>query len=122
MSQDSILKRKSFELAIRIVNLYKYLKEKRNEYIVSQQILKSGTSIGSLIREAEFAESRNDFAHKLYIALKEANETIYWLDLLFATGYIDKNIYESMHSDGITILKMLVSSIKTIKTKEVSSK
>ncbi len=115
MSQDSILKKKSFDFAVRIINLYKYLKKKHGEYIISQQILRAGTSIGALIREAEFAESRKDFAHKLYIGLKEANESMYWLELLYATEYIDKNMFESMHKDSTEILKMLVSSVKTVK-------
>lgn len=90
MSRESILKIKSFDFAVRTINLYKYLKKRHNEYIVSQQVLRAGTSIGALIREAEFAESRKDFVHKLHIGLKEANESVYWLELLYATEFIDK--------------------------------
>jgi four helix bundle protein len=115
MSKDSILKKKSFDFAVRVINLYKYLKKKNGEYVVSQQILKAGASIGALVREAEFAESRKDFMHKLYIGLKEANESIYWLELLFVTGFINKKMFDSMHKDATEILKMLVSSVKTIK-------
>ncbi len=115
MSNDSILKIKSFDFAVRVINLYKYLTKRHGEYIVSQQILKAGTSIGALIREAEFAESRKDFKHKLYIGLKEANESIYWLQLLYATDYLNKKMFESMLSDANELLKMLISSIKTIK-------
>ena len=115
MSQDSILKMKSFDFAVRIINLYKFLKKKYGEYIISQQILKAGTAIGALIREAEFAESRKDFGHKLTIGLKEANETVYWLELLFATEFINKKMFESMHKDAVGLLKMLVASVKTIK-------
>ncbi|NOT51448.1 MAG: four helix bundle protein [Chitinophagaceae bacterium] len=117
MSQNSILKTKSFDFAVRIINLYKYLKKKHGEYIISQQVLKAGTAIGALIREAEFAESRKDFGHKLMIGLKEANETVYWLELLFATELISKKIFESMHRDATGLLKMLVASVKTTKMK-----
>jgi len=115
MSRESILKSKSFDFAVRIINLYKYLKKRHNEYIVSQQILKAGTSIGALIREAEYAESTKDFMHKLYIGLKEANESVYWLQLLYATDYINKKMFESMYADANQLLKMLISSVKTIK-------
>lgn len=79
--KQNILKEKSFIFAIRIVNLYKYLKKEHGEYILSQQVIRSGTSIGAIIREAEHAESIKDFVHKLNIGLKEANESKYWLDL-----------------------------------------
>jgi four helix bundle protein len=117
MSNNSILKSKSFDFAVRTIKLYQYLKKKYGEYIISQQVLKSGTSIGALIREAEFAESRKDFVHKLYIGLKEANEISYWLDLLFATDYITKKMFDSMKKDAIEILKMLVASVKTTKSR-----
>lgn len=117
MSRESVLKTKSFDFAVRVINLYKYLKKRHGEYIVSQQILRAGTSVGALIREAEFAESRKDFMHKLYIGLKEANESIYWLELLYATEYINKKMFESMHIDGSALLRMLVASVKTIKEK-----
>ena len=117
MSRESILKQKSFDFAVRIINLYKFLNSKHNEYIVSQQILKSGTAIGDLIREAEHAESRKDFSHKLNIGLKEANEIVYWLQLLYATEYIDKKMFESMMKDAVELLKMLISSVKTTKSR-----
>ena len=88
--KENILKDKSFFFAIRIVNLYKYLKKEHEEYILSQQLIRSGTSIGAIIREAEHAESTKDFIHKLSIGLKEANESKYWLDLLVATDFITK--------------------------------
>jgi four helix bundle protein len=78
-------------------------------------VIRSGTSIGALIREAEFAESRKDFIHKLYIGLKEANEINYWLELLYATEYINKRMFDSMKKDAEEIVKMLVSSVKTTK-------
>ena len=117
MSRDSILKAKTFDFAVRIINLYKYLKKKHGELIISQQIIRAGTSIGALIREAEFAESRKDFMHKLTISLKEANESVYWIELLYATGFITGKMYESIKVDAEELLKMLVSSIKTIKSK-----
>ena len=120
MSNNSILKSKSFDFAVRIINLYKYLKKKHGEYIISQQIIRAGTSIGALVREAEFAESRKDFLHKLHISLKEANESVYWLQLLYATDYITKKMFDSMTGDATQLLKMLVSSVKTIKSKTIT--
>ena len=115
MSQDSILKTKSFNFAVRTIKLYQYLKKKFGEYEIAQQVIRAGTSIGALVREAEFAESRKDFIHKLYIGLKEANEINYWLELLQATEYINKKMFDSMKKDAEEILKMLVSSVKTVK-------
>jgi four helix bundle protein len=100
MSHNSILKNKSFDFAVRAIKLYKYLTKKYGEYEIAQQVIRSGTSIGALIREAEFAESRKDFVHKLYIGLKEANEINYWLELLFATDYINKRMFDSMNKDA----------------------
>jgi four helix bundle protein len=117
MSRNSILKTKSFDFAIRIIKLYRYLKKTHKEYELSQQILRAGTSVGALIREAEHAESRKDFLHKLNISLKEMNETIYWLDLLNATEFINKKMHSSIKADGEEILKMLIASIKTTKSK-----
>jgi len=87
MAKNNVLKQKSFDFSVRIVNLYKFLKKEHNEFVLSQQIISSGTAIGALIREAEHAESLKDFLHKLNIGLKEANESKYWLDLLFAINY-----------------------------------
>ncbi|MEP6700293.1 MAG: four helix bundle protein [Bacteroidota bacterium] len=115
MSRNSILKTKSFDFAVRIIKLHKFLKKQHSEYEISQQVLRSGTAIGALVREAEFAESRKDFAHKLNIGLKEANESVYWLELLYATEYINKRMFESMIKDGTELLKMLISSVKTTK-------
>jgi four helix bundle protein len=117
MSRESILKTKSFDFAVRIIKLYKFLKKNHNEYELSQQLIRSGTSIGALIREAEHAESRKDFIHKLNIGLKEANESVYWLDLLLATEYINKRMYDSITKDAVELLKMLISSVKTSKGK-----
>lgn len=117
MSRESILKSKSFDFAVRIIKLYKFLKKSHNEYELSQQLIRSGTSIGALIREAEHAESRKDFVHKLNIGLKEANECIYWLQLLHATDFINKRMYDSITKDALELLKMLISSVKTIRNR-----
>ena len=117
MSMDSILKTKSFNFAIRTIGLYQYLKKEYCKYEMAKQVIRSGTSIGAMIREAEFAESRKDFIHKLYIGLKEANEINYWLELLYATQYINKRMFESMTKDATELLKMLVSSVKTAKSR-----
>lgn len=85
MKRDNVVRDKSFAFAILVVNLSRSLAEERREYLLSKQLLRSGTAIGALVRESEYAESRSDFVHKLRIALKEANETAYWLDLLCQT-------------------------------------
>lgn len=115
--KENILKGKSFLFAIRIVNLYKFLKKQHGEYILSQQLIRSGTSIGAIVREAEHAESLKDFIHKLSIGLKEANESKYWLDLLFATEFITKRMYESINKDCEELLKLLTASVKTSRQK-----
>ncbi len=117
MSHNSILKVKSFDFAVRIIKLHKFLKKQHSEYELSNQLLRSGTSIGALIREAEHAESRKDFSHKLSISLKEANESIYWLELLFATEYMNKKMFDSMITDATELLKMLIASVKTTKSR-----
>jgi len=118
MSRESILKTKSFDFAVRIIKLYNFLKKNHSEYELSLQLVKCGTAIGALIREAEHAESRKDFIHKLTIGLKEANESIYWLELLYATGYINKKMFDSMSKDATELLKMLISSVKTSKSRK----
>lgn len=115
--KENILKDKSFLFAVRIINLYKFLKKQHGEYIISQQLIRSGTSIGAIIREAEHAESIRDFIHKLSIGLKEANESKYWLDLLFATEFITKRMYDSLNKDCEELLKLLTASVKTSKLK-----
>ena len=115
--KENILKTKSFDFAVRIVKLYKFLKKEHNEFILSQQIVRSGTSVGALIREAEHGESLKDFIHKLTIGLKEANESKYWLDLLYATEFITKKMYDSMNKDCEELLKLLTASVKTSKSR-----
>jgi len=117
MSQESVLKTKSFDFAIRVIKLHQYLRKKFDEYQLSKQVLRAGTSVGALIREAEHAESRKDFLHKLNIGLREINECSYWLDLLFATNYLNKKMYESIKKDSTELLKMLIASVKTTKTR-----
>ena len=113
--KENIVKDKSFKFAVRIINLYKYLKTEHKEFVLSQQIIRSGTSVGAIIRESEHAESTKDFIHKLSIGLKEINETEYWLDLLFATNFIELNMYNSLKSDCVELLKLLTASVKTSK-------
>ncbi len=111
----SPLHTKSYVFAIRIVNMVKYIESCQKEFIITNQILRSGTAIGALVREAEFAQSPQDFANKLSIALKEANETFYWLNLLHDTDYIDQKAFESMLDDCNELIALLVSSINTVK-------
>ena len=116
MEKKNIIKEKSFVFAIEIVTLYKVLAE-RKEFVLSKQVLRSGTSIGANIREAEHAQSKADFIHKLSISLKEANETEYWLDLLYETKYINQIEFENIKPKIIELLKLLTSIINTSKSK-----
>jgi four helix bundle protein len=111
---ESKLRTQSMDFAVSIINLVKYLREKR-ESIISNQIGRSGTSIGSNIREAQYAHGKADFIAKLQIALKEANETGYWLELLYKTNYIPESEYKSLDSACTSIRVMLISSINTAK-------
>ena len=109
-----VLEEKTYSFALRIIKAYNYLTEK-NEYVLSKQLLRSGTSIGANCREATYAQSKQDFISKLSIALKESNETIYWLELLHDSKFITDNSFNSIYSDGVEILKLLISIIKTSK-------
>jgi four helix bundle protein len=111
--KKNILREKSFVFSIRIVNLYKFLVEEKKEYILSKQIMRSGTNPGAMVREAANAESGADFIHKLSIAQKEIDETIYWLELLFATNYLTESQFESLNNDAVEIIKLIKSSIIT---------
>ena len=115
--EESFLHQKTYAFAIRIVNMVKYLHENAGEFIMSKQVLRSGTAIGALIRESEFAQSTADYINKFNVALKEANETDYWLNILKDTGYIDEEAYKSIESDCSQLIAILVSSIKTLKNK-----
>lgn len=112
---DDVLGTKTFKFSVRIVRLYQFLSSQKREFLISKQIFRSGTNPGAMVREAKFAESPRDFIHKLSIALKEIEETIYWLDLLFASEYISTDMKESLKSDAVEIAKLLTSSIKTKK-------
>lgn len=112
-TKKNVVKEKSFAFALRIVRLNRYLQEEKREYVLSKQILRSGTAIGALVREAEQAESKADFVHKLAIALKEANETEYWIDLLHQTELIGEKGFDSIKPDAVELIKLLTSIIKT---------
>jgi four helix bundle protein len=114
--KENVIKEKSFLFAIEIVSLYKILVE-RKEFVLSKQLLRSGTSIGANVRESEHAQSKADFIHKLSIALKEANETEYWLDLLHETKYLSQIEFENIKPSIIELLKLLTSIINSSKTK-----
>ena len=110
---DNISVEKSFAFAVRIVNLYKHLVEKHKEYVLSKQLLRSGTSIGANIAEAQRGQSKADFIAKMSIALKEANETQYWLKLLYKTDYLKKSQYERMDTDVNELISLLTVICKT---------
>ncbi|OHX65531.1 four helix bundle protein [Flammeovirga pacifica] len=111
-----MLQNKSIDFASRIIKLCQFLQNEKKEFVLSKQILRSGTSIGANIAESKYAESRSDFKHKLMISLKEANETIYWLILLKKGLYIDEKQYISLYNDGNEIKKILIKSTKTLKS------
>jgi four helix bundle protein len=115
--EKSPLHIKSYNFAVRIIKMVNYIHSSEKEYVITHQIAKSGTTIGAMVREAEFAQSPSDFISKLFISLKEANETSYWLDLLKDTNYINDKIYDSMSSDCNELIAMLVASIKTAKSR-----
>lgn len=110
-----IIRDRSFDFALRIIKLYSFLTDSKKEYVISKQILKSGTSIGANIREARNAQSNYDFISKYSIALKEADETQYWIELLYASEFIDDNAYKSLNDDINELISLLTSSIKTAK-------
>ena len=110
---ENVIVTKSKDFAVRIIRAYKYLTAEKSEYIMSKQLLRSGTSIGANVKEAIRGQSKPDFYAKLNIALKEASEAEYWLEILYETDYIDKKLYESINSDCEEIIKLLVSITKT---------
>jgi four helix bundle protein len=113
---DNIIVDKCLDFAFRIINLYKFLCEKQKEFVISKQVLRSGTSIGANSREAQNAQSRSDFIHKLSIAQKECDETCYWLELLYKTEFITEAEFNSLHSDCVALLKIIRSIILTTKS------
>ena len=104
---------------LRIMKWYQYFVENKKEFVLSKQLLRSGTAIGALVRESEHSESKADFIHKLSISLKEANESDYWIELLFRSNYLDDKEYHSLKADIDEILKLLVSIVKTSKTNKL---
>ena len=115
MRDENIIADKSLEFALRVVRLYKYLCEEKKEFVLSKQVLRSGTSIGANIKEALHAQSTKDFIAKLHISLKEASETEYWLTLLSQSGYITEEQYSSINDDCVEIIRILTSIINTTK-------
>ncbi len=116
--RNSIIHQKSYAFALKVIRLYSFLTEKKKEYTLSNQLLRSGTSIWAMIREAEFGQSRADFVSKLSIALKEANESEYWLSLLYDSDFLSEEEFCSIHEDALEIVRILVASIKTTKSKK----
>jgi four helix bundle protein len=115
MGIKDILQKKSFDFALDVVKCYKMLAYEKKEFVLSKQLLRSGTAVGALIREAEHAQSRADFIHKLSISLKESNETDYWIDLLVASDYINKETHKILKEGNLELLKLLTSIIKNTK-------
>ncbi|MBQ8096185.1 MAG: four helix bundle protein [Prevotella sp.] len=120
MTHDNPIEKRSYLFALRIVKAYKYLTKQKDEYVLSKQMLRSGTSIGAMMREAKFAQSRADFVNKASIALKEANETLFWIELLHDSEYLDETSFNSLHQDADEITAILASIVKT--TKENTTK
>ena len=116
MKENNLIVDKSKTFAIRAIRLYKYLCEEKKEYVMSKQLLKSGTSIGANVKEAARGQSKADFIAKMSIALKEAEETEYWLELLYETDYLSKTQFDSIYSDNKELIKVLMSIVKSAKT------
>ena len=113
--KDNILKTKSFAFAVRIVRIYQFLGDTKKEFVLSKQLLRSGTSVGAMVREAEHAETKPDFIHKMAIAQKEINETLYWLELLSEINFLTKEQFESLNSDAVELIRLITSIIKSTK-------
>jgi len=116
--KKNIVKEKSFAFALRIIKLHRFLQDEKREYVLSKQLLRSGTAIGALVREAEQAESKADFIHKMAIALKEANETDCWIELLYQSETLEEKGFSSIKPDITELIKLLTSIIKTSRDKE----
>ena len=117
--KESLIEEKTFAFAKRMVKAYQYFSAEKKEFVLSKQLLRSGTSVGAMVQEAKFAQSRADFINKLSIALKAANEAKYWIKLLYETDYMEKTMYESVYSDVKEIVAMLVSIVRTSKDNNV---
>jgi four helix bundle protein len=116
MTEKFVAREKSRAFALRVVKSSQYLQSEKQEYVLSKQLLRSGTAIGALVRDAEYAESRADFLHKMHAALKEANETDYWIDLLLEAGYFAPEVGQSLQADCRELLRILIAIIKTTKS------
>lgn len=114
--KENIVKNKSFSFAVRVVKLYQFLCEQKKEYVLSKQLLRSGTSVGAMVREAEHAETKKDFTHKMGVAQKEINEAIYWLELLKGTDYLTAEQFESLNADAVEIIKLITAILKSAKS------
>jgi four helix bundle protein len=113
---ENVIANKSYAFALRMIRLYQFLSEQKKEYVLSKQLLRSGTAIGAMVKESEHAQSKADFLNKMNVALKEANETEYWLMLLKDTQYINENEFDSINADCTEILRLLISIVKSTKT------
>lgn len=113
--EENVIADKSKAFALRIIKLYHYLRNEKSEHVLSKQLLRSGTSIGANVKEAVNGQSKADFYAKMYIAYKEANESEYWLELLYESGYIEQQAFESIYSDCKELIKILASFTKTQK-------
>ncbi len=113
--KENVVKNKSFAFAVRVVKLYQFLQTDKKEFVLSKQLLRSGTSVGAMVREAEQAESKADFKHKMAIAQKEINESIYWLELMKETNYLTQTEFDSIYPDAVDLIKLITAIIKTTK-------
>ena len=121
MGNKNIIQKKSFDFALEIVRISKYLEKEQKEFVLSRQLLRSGTAIGALVREAEHAESKKDFIHKMSISLKEANETRYWLDLLKESGSIGNLDFTKVNDEIEQIIRLLASIVKSSKKNHLNT-
>ncbi|MCR5158812.1 MAG: four helix bundle protein [Prevotella sp.] len=118
MVDNNVLAEKTLNFAVRVVKCCHYLQEEKKDFVISNQLLRSGTSVGANVHEAVYAQSKADFISKLSIALKEASETSFWLVLLYRTDYLEEKVYVSLKSDIDEIIRITVSSIKTTRKNE----
>ena len=118
MAYENVVREKSLSFAKRVIKVYKYLCDDKKEYVISKQLLRSGTSIGANIAETQYASSRKDFVAKLYISLRETSETLYWLELLYSSEYLTSSQYGSLQTDCEELRKLLSSITKTSREKQ----
>ena len=116
--EENVIVHKSYQFALRIIYLHSFLCKEKQEYVLSKQLLRSGTAIGALVSESKFAQSRADFINKMYVALKEANETKYWINLLHDSNFISEETFKSIHSEIEEIISILVAIVKKLKSKD----